>query len=89
MDLYCTRCGEPWDTDTVLHDAEPGEFDRVGNTGKITMCPACRGTSDEELSKLLSDDEKGRNYTRSAMADLLGDDIDGLASTYEDMGDSF
>ena len=39
MDLYCTRCGEPWELDDVLHDAEDGEFRRSG--GRI-LRPARR-----------------------------------------------
>jgi len=42
MDLHCTRCGEPWDLDYVLHD-EPEEFKFKKGSKTIIECPACRG----------------------------------------------
>ena len=38
MRLICTRCGEPWPLDKVLHDKR-GTFERSG--GRIDRCPAC------------------------------------------------
>ena len=38
MRLICTRCGEPWHLDKVLHD-KLGRFERSG--GRIDRCPAC------------------------------------------------
>ena len=40
MDVYCTRCGEPWDIFTVEQD-EPESFGRC--KGVITSCPCCQG----------------------------------------------
>lgn len=78
MDLYCTRCGEPWDMDTLLHD-DPEGFDRKG--GRITACPACRGQTVN-----LSEQEAERLAIIGELADLAGDDLDGLAADLEDFG---
>ena len=67
MDLVCIRCGEPWDTDYVLHE-DPKAFKRRG--GRIDRCPCCP----KEKPK----------HSRAELADLLGDDLDGLAVTLED-----
>ena len=80
MDIYCNRCGEPWDMDHVMHEAEEGDFDRVG--GDIRMCPACRNKSDKELD--VPQEVKDKNYIRSELSYLLGDDIDGFAAMCED-----
>ena len=41
MDLYCQRCGEPWDFDSVYHgDLTPEEKERFL---KGVDCPACKG----------------------------------------------
>lgn len=76
MDLICTRCGEPWDVDTVLHDM-PDEFERKG--GRITHCPSCP-TAKPRLSRAT----ESRLAIISTLADTLGDDVDGLAATLED-----
>ncbi len=56
MDLVCTRCGEPWDVDYVLHE-EPEGFKRKG--GRIDHCPVCPKLkpehSREEQERLLRD----------------------------------
>lgn len=77
MDLVCIRCGEPWDMDYVLHD-DPGAFKRRG--GRIERCPCCPKETPRHSAK-----EQGRLETVAALADLLGDDVDGLAATLEDL----
>lgn len=76
MDLVCTRCGEPWDIDHVLHD-EPEAFDRLN--GVIRRCPAC-----PECEPHLWPEERARLETIRALGEVLGDDIDALAATLED-----
>ena len=77
MDLVCIRCGEPWDMDYVLHD-DPAAFERKG--GKIEHCPAC---PDEPPRQ--SRHERARLAAIAELADVLGDDVDGLAATLEDL----
>ena len=78
MDIVCLNCGEPWDTYHVLHD-EPKEFVRTGAI--IQSCPHCKGQKQK-----LSEIQKQRLDEISAIAELVGDDIDGFAATLEDFG---
>ena len=79
MDLPCINCGEPWDMDYVLHEA-PHEFTRTH--GRIDRCPACPTTGDPQLSAA----QRARLEAVATLADILGDDIDGLAAELEDLG---
>ncbi len=76
MDLICTRCGEPWDLDYVLHDA-PGDFKRTG--GLITHCPSCPTEEPKHPPA-----QRERLAAIAMLAGLLGNDIDGLAASLED-----
>lgn len=82
MDLYCTRCGEPWEMDYVHFDMTPEEKGRF-NRGE--GCPACYGKAVEK--------RPFRAHLAGALKDMLGDDVDGLAAEMEDaealMGRSF
>lgn len=74
MDLYCKRCGEPWDYYGVMHgdltDEERERF-RQGEG-----CPACFGKPVEK--------KPFRAELATVMEDILGDDLDGVASEMED-----
>ena len=76
MDLVCTRCGEPWSLDYVLHD-EPEAFERNG--GRIDRCPACPKEPPRHSRKQLE-----RLAAVKQLANLLGADVDGLAATLEE-----
>ena len=78
MDLICTCCGEPWDVTYVLHE-EPDGFDRKG--GLIRACPCCHGKEPEDMT----DDRRSRLQAVAAAAELLGDDVDGLAALIDDL----
>jgi hypothetical protein len=78
MDLLCTNCGEPWDVDHVLHEADPEDFTRDG--GLITRCPSC-----EENEKRVTPKQRERLAAVAAVASILGDDVDGLAAFLDDM----
>ena len=78
MDLVCTCCGEPWHIDHVLHH-EPDEFDRDG--GLIRACPCCHGKKPEGMTE----ERRGRLQAVAAAAELLGDDVDGLAAIIDDL----
>ena len=79
MDLPCTNCGEPWDMDYVLHEA-PNEFTRTH--GRIDRCPTCPATGRPQLSAA----KRARLDAIAELADMLGNDIDGLAAELEDFG---
>lgn len=78
MDLICTRCGERWAMDYVLHE-EPQAFQRV--CGRIDRCPCC-----PKKRPRLSPKEGRRLEEIREIADMLGNDIDGLAAMLEDLG---
>jgi len=78
MDLICTRCGEPWDMDTVLHEM-PEAFRRKG--ALVTHCPTCPPGKPELLETTTA-----RLRIVSALARMSGDDVDSLAATLEDFG---
>lgn len=78
MDIYCTRCGEPWALDYVLHDDEEG-FERTGSV--IASCPACQG---REVA--ISKPEAERLAVIRELARFAGDDLDGFAADLEDFG---
>lgn len=79
-DLICTKCGEPWDMDYVIHE-EPQEFERRGPA--ITSCPACEFHKRENGGSIL---RPGESEAMLALADVMGDDSDGYAAMLEDMG---
>jgi hypothetical protein len=76
MDLICTRCGEPWHVDHVLHD-DPEAFERRG--GRIDHCPSCPKDKPNHSPK-----QQERLDAIRELGDMLGDDIDGLAGLLED-----
>ena len=80
MDLICVNCGEPWDMDSVLHDA-PQDFKRNG--GVIKHCPSC--PKDGSVPKL-DPKERERLEIIESLGEVLGHDIDGFAAELEDFG---
>lgn len=79
MDIYCLKCGEPWDIFSVQDDKTDFQFSEI-NTGKIIECPCCKGQTVD-----LSDKAKATLKCMYELADVLGEDIDGLASMYDDI----
>ena len=80
MDTYCTNCGEPWDM-SCLH--EPKDYGLTLRRHTIVGCAACKWH-----------EKRGFPLRRTAdiaaiAHELMGDDIDGVASAMdmaEDMG---
>jgi len=72
-DVYCQRCGEPWELYYIEHEMTPEERD---NFWEGIGCPSCIG---KEVEK-----RPFRAELASAMRDVLGDDIDGIAAEMED-----
>ena len=80
MDIYCCRCGEPWEVDT-FHDVADDmgrtfgdvveEFQRAGcvATGWVSGCDRATGGA-----------AAARAGAMSVLSDLLGDDVDGIAA---------
>ena len=80
MDIYCPKCGEPWDTDTFHDIAQEQDitFDEAIALFRKNGCSAT-GWSKCNLTKRTI---RGEAFT--ALSELLGDDIDGIASMLED-----
>ena len=78
MDIICTNCAEQWDFDSVFHD-QPEDFKR-NSSGVIIACPCCEGKPqrlDEKTKDLVA--------KQQILHDILGDDIDGIASMMDDL----
>ncbi|MDO8472625.1 MAG: hypothetical protein Q7T05_02280 [Dehalococcoidia bacterium] len=73
MDLYCSRCGEPYDMDHVNFEMSPEERARFK---KGEGCPACYGKVVEK--------RPFRAQLAGALSEILGDDEDGAAAEMED-----
>lgn len=75
MDLYCQKCGEPENFMSTRMDftfTERKKFDAgVG-------CPACKWGKDAPKKRPF------RSELASMLTDILGDDIDGIASEMDD-----
>lgn len=79
MDLYCQKCGEPWDTDS-LWDFEEDDYkgarkDFMRGKG----CPACSWGAKAPAK------EPSEARATSFLMDIYGDDIDGVASELEEI----
>lgn len=84
MDIKCTNCGEPWDAWELVDEGreacEADGFTFGQNVYVIYSCPACKGQVE------LSDQNSSfRRMATNALADVLGDDMDGLASELDDL----
>lgn len=79
MDVYCPKCGEPWDIDTFhdVADERDLSFAQVSNDFAQRGCLAL-GTNHN-----ITEDEL-RASASDVLFDVLGDDIDGIASMLED-----
>lgn len=86
MDVHCCNCGEPWDQDYLRHDLDDHDPDDLLHEGwkfgrnrlVVLHCPGCP----KDGSSL--PDAPDRAEITEMLAELLGDDQDGLASTLED-----
>jgi hypothetical protein len=76
MDLYCGNCAEPWELFYVTEELTEEENVKFRNG---TWCQSCEGKP-KELSK----GNKMRTEVSKMLGDMLGDDIDGIASDMDD-----
>jgi hypothetical protein len=80
MDLYCSKCREPWDNDS-LHDlVEEGKFSSYDEAYKAFVKNGCE-IFDSSHGELM---DAGRQNLVSELYDLLGDDSDGAMSMLDD-----
>lgn len=76
MDIYCANCGEPFSVgnDTI-------EDINLAKNGKCIVCKGDRNKAEVPEGSGLT-----RSEATSALADVLGDDVDGIASMLDDFG---
>lgn len=77
-DLHCTKCGEPWEMECL---SEPGEYGLTVKGSRIVSCSACAWHA--ERGSIMA----GTAAAAAAMHDILGDDVDGVASMMQDYHD--
>lgn len=73
MDVFCANCGEPSEVYHVNHDMEP-KYKKQFLAG--TGCDCCKGVPVEN--------KPARAEVAGALLDILGDDLDGMASMMDD-----
>jgi hypothetical protein len=80
MDIYCGICGEPWNVDS-LHDAvnEGRARDRKDARWKFEL----RGCGMWGV-KCADKPDTPRAMASAALMEVMGDDLDGVASMLED-----
>jgi hypothetical protein len=85
MEIYCGRCGEPWDIDSLWDEADArgvalaavrSDFARRG-----CLALESYGVSPADCVR---DTGNVRAMASGALMDLLGDDIDGVAALLDD-----
>jgi hypothetical protein len=87
MDIYCPRCGEPWDMDELHFEAEDraargdkdATYESVARDFRRRGCAALGGQCSDSPNT-------DRAEAASILYDMLGDDLDGAAALLEDMG---
>lgn len=86
MDIYCVRCGEPWDMDELHYRAEETDTDyRTVRAEFYSLgCEAMGAARCERQDPLANDGRLSASAAMSVLVDIMGDDIDGIASMMED-----
>lgn len=73
MDIYCPRCGEPWELDHVYHEMTPAQrADLLAGRG-------CNGEC-----RTSPPSESRRASIAAGVLETCGDDLDGAAALMED-----
>ena len=90
MDIYCVKCGEPWDIDE-LHDAEDPDTGKLlgfHKALKVFRGSGCEVFGSSHNSPNTNPDKVFGLTAAEASAvlfDILGDDVDGIAAEMSDM----
>lgn len=86
MDIYCKRCGEPWEIDSLheVADSEGTTFSTVLRRFQAVGCTALSGEYFGAISRC--ETVTGTDTATIGMVyDILGDDIDGAAAMFSDL----
>jgi hypothetical protein len=82
MDVKCPICAEPWENETI-HDYASEYSSTYAQVAKLFRTKGCGVAFD---SWDVTCEKSENSEMLSALADLLGDDLDGYASMVEDFG---
>jgi hypothetical protein len=95
MEIYCPKCGEPWDIDS-LHDVEDPDYAKVdefrGTQHFLTFTEAyhlfrskgCGEVFGTRCEPPVDEESKFRSHLSAELMSLYGDDVDGVAADLED-----
>ena len=83
MDLYCQKCDEPWEAYYIgsCIDQEEKEIDGMKPSEAFLAgigCPACKWGKNAPKQQTI------KGMAMATMAEILGDDIDGMASMMDE-----
>ena len=79
-DIYCTKCGEPWDMDELHELIAMGMAKDYSAARRLFQQKGCEAFD----SKHNEPENKNVANLSAMMFDLLGDDVDGIAVEMED-----
>lgn len=84
MDIYCPRCGEPWDLDSLHEEAAVSDrtFQTVRRDFATRGCKALEAAFGATCAYTLTEDQSA--MIREIYA-TNGDDVDGAAADLEDL----
>lgn len=84
MDIHCTICGEPWDIDS-LHDAvADGMAEDWNGARRIFFSSGCGSLFNGRPCSAEGGDRR-RAEISATLADVLGEDVDGIAAMMDDL----
>lgn len=80
MDIYCSKCGEPWDHDELHEIASYNDvtYAETARDFRRNGCAALGGTCNKVPNEQVA-------MMATAASELLGDDMDGIAAVMDDM----
>jgi hypothetical protein len=85
VDIYCGKCGEPWEVDSLHTMVEDGLAANFNSARKSFYAYGCGAfDSPQEPCTHAPVASKTKIHAYSALQDLMGEDIDGLASLCDD-----
>lgn len=82
MDVYCTVCGEPWDVGELPYLADELEMPLKELRQKF-LSDGCKVFGNSACVSP-EDGQSLRSMATSVLAELSGDDFDGIASDLDD-----
>ena len=95
MDIYCSKCAEPWDNDCIHDEVEArrdngdteATYKRVAREFQVKGCMALAtayGLAEGDCEAAANESDSTRALLASVAYEMLGDDMDGAASMLDD-----